>query len=390
MGFFSGRATFSRYRVEGPAPRMFSEEHLNKLAEQAAGRQRLVSADGIEVGWSAGEHILDLRFELAKNIINDMLFFSMRVDTLKLPSDMMRAYYAIDLAALAKNNPSGFASAKQKREAKEAARDRLEQEAKDGRYTKRKNIELIWDLKSNELLFGTTSITQIDRLLVLFKNTFGFGFEAITAGRRAYQLAELHQRTRNVDDASPSAFIPGLSPNDIAWIPDEASRDFVGNEFLLWLWFQCNESGAEIKLADNSIATVMIARSLTLECPRGVSGHETISHEGPTRLPEALRAIQSGKMPRKCGLTVVRHDVQYEFAIHAETLAVGSAKIPAPEDEDARARLDARAQQLRDLIETLDLLYDAFGEVRFSAEWVKMLARMQRWLGRDEDRKAAA
>ena len=388
MGFFTGRASFSRYRVDGPAPKFFDDTHLAMLAENAAGRQRMVAADGVDVGWTAGEHILDVRFEMAKNVVNDMLYFCLRTDVMKLPGDMMRAYYAIDLAALAKNNPSGKPSALNKREAKEAARDRLEQEAKDGRYTRRKAVEVAWDLKTNELLFGTTSTAMIDRLMVLFKNTFGFTFEGITAGRRAYSLAELHQRTRNVDDASPSPFVPGLSAKDVAWVPDEASRDFVGNEFLMWLWYQCEDESATIKLLDNSEATVFMARTLTLECPRGITGHETITHEGPTRLPEALRAIQSGKLPRKAGLTIVRHDVQYEFAISAETLAVTGAKIPAPEDEDARARLEARADQLRHLIETIDLLYDAFGQVRFSGEWTTQLTRMQRWLSREERRAA--
>lgn len=388
MGFYSGRATFARYRVSGSAPRMFAEQHLAKLAEHAAGRQRMVSADGVEVGWTAGDHILDTQFDLAKNVVNDQLSFALRVDTVKLPSDLLRAYYAMDLAALAKGNPSGRPSGRQKREARESARDRLEHEAKDGRYTKRKAIEVVWDRKSNELLFGTTSVTLVDRLFVLFKNTFNHTIEAVTAGRRAYALAEPHNHTRNVDDASPSAFVPGLSPKDVAWIPDEASRDFVGNEFLLWLWYQCEDESATLKLLDGSKATVFLARTLTLECPRAQTGYETITHEGPTRLPEAMRAIQSGKLPRKVGVTVVRHDVQYEFTLHAETLAVGAAKIPPPEDEDDRARLEARAQQLRDLIETLDLMFDAFGQVRFSADWPKELAKMQRWLSREERRAA--
>ena len=91
MGFYSGRATFARYRVAGRPPRMFTEEHLARLAEHAAGRQRMISSDGVEAGWSAGEHILDTQFDLAKNIINDQLFFCLRIDTVKLPSDLMRA-----------------------------------------------------------------------------------------------------------------------------------------------------------------------------------------------------------------------------------------------------------------------------------------------------------
>ncbi|MBN9119899.1 MAG: hypothetical protein J0I06_12185 [Planctomycetes bacterium] len=389
MGFYAGRATFLRFRVNGPAPRLFDDEQIDRLKDHMAGRQRIASADGVETGWTAGDHVLDTDFHLAKNVINDTLTFDLRVDTDKLPGDLLRAYYAVELKALSKNNPSGFASARQKREAKEIARERLEQEAKDGRYKKRKCIPVLWDRLSNEVLFGATSLTQVDRLANLFEQTFGTGLECVTAGRRAYQLAEVNARTRLVDDSAPSAFIPGLTPPDVAWIADESSRDFIGNEFLLWLWYHTDVVSDTIKLADSSEVTLMLARTLNLECPRGVTGHETISHEGPTRLPEARRAIQSGKLPRKVGLTLVRHGEQYELTLHAETLGVGGAKLPPPDEQaDARGKLDDRANQLRALIETLDLLYNAFGEKRFSKEWEEELTGMQKWLKREERRAA--
>ena len=389
MGFFSGRASFLRFKVNGPAPRLFDDEQIDRLKDRMAGRQRIASADGVETGWTAGDHVLDTDFHLAKNVINDTLAFDLRVDTDKLPNDLLRAYFAVELKALSKNNPSGFASARQKREAKEIARERLEQEAKDGRYKKRKCIPVLWDKLSNEVLFGATSFAQIDRLCSLFETTFGMELECVTAGRRAYQLAEVNARTRLVDDSAPSAFVPGVTPSDVAWIADESSRDFIGNEFLLWLWYHTDVHSDTIKLADNSEVTLMLARTLNLECPRGVTGHETISHEGPTRLPEARRAIQSGKLPRKVGLTLVRHGEQYELTLHAETLAVSGAKLPPPDEQsDARGKLDDRANQLRALIETLDLLYNAFGEKRFGKEWETELAGMQKWLKREERRAA--
>jgi hypothetical protein len=390
MGFFTGRVSFLRFKVNGAAPSLFGEEHIDRLKDHRAGRQRIASADGIETGWAGGDHILDTDFGLAKNIINDTLTFDLRVDVDKIPSDLLRAYYAVELKALTKNNPSGFPSARQKREAKEIARDRLEQEAKDGRYRKRKCYPVLWDRLANEVLFGATSIAQVDRLCSLFEQTFGIELECITAGKRAYHLAELHARTRVVDDSSPSAFVPGITPEDVAWIADESSRDFIGNEFLLWLWYHTDVQSDTIKLSDGSDVTIMLARTLTLECPRGQTGHETISSEGPTRLPEARRAIQSGKLPRKAGLTLVRHGEQYELALHAETLAVGGGKLP-PMDEtitEARAKLDERATQIRSLLETLDLLYDAFGQKRFGKDWEAELAGMQKWLKR-EDRRAA-
>ncbi|MEZ6143644.1 MAG: hypothetical protein R3B84_24030 [Zavarzinella sp.] len=385
MGFFSGRATITRFTVLGQPPELFEESHLAMLAENSIGRQRLLSADGVDTGWCAAGHILDTQFEYEKNIINDMLFFSMRMDTTKLPGDLLRAYYEIDLAALIKSNPSGFASTRQKKEARESARDRLEQEAKDGRFTKRKAIECVWERQSNELWFGTSSSTAIDRLGVLFKNTFGYHLELVSSGRRAYQIAEAYQQTRAVDDASLSPFVPSVAPKEVSWIADEANRDFAGNEFLIWLWFMCHDDEETFKGSDGSEITVMMTRSLTLECPRGMTGSETFTHEAPTILPEALRGLQGGKLPRKAGITIVRHQIPYEISLLAEPYVISAAKIPPPEDdpETELARVAARSDQLRHLVETFDLLYEQFCIVRFGGDWSKMLAKMQQWLKMD-------
>jgi len=380
MGFFTGRVTWSRFRVNGPPPGMFDADYLQKLAAYQAGRSRLAAADGVELGWLAGDHILDTRFDLAKNIVNDTLHFVLRIDIDKIPADLLRAYYQVELEAAAANNPSGRPSARQKREAKEAARERLEEQAKDGRFRRRKAIEVLWDAQANELLFGTTASGAIDQLYSLFEQTFDRKLEQITAGKQAHALAEARALARNVDDAQPTVYLPGLSPTELAWVLDETSRDFLGNEFLLWLWWTLDVEGDTLKLADGSEATAMLARTLTLECPRGQTGRESISSDGPTRLPEAKRAIQSGKLPRKVGITVVRHDQQYELTLQAETLSVSGAKLPPVEGDELRVRLEERVNQLRHLIETLDLLYDAFIQQRCTNLWAETTRRIQKWL----------
>jgi hypothetical protein len=390
MGFFSGRVTFVRFRVNCPSPGMFGPEHLERLEAQVIGKQRTAAADGVDVGWIAGDHILDTRFDLAKNIVNDTLHFALRVDTNKLPSDLLRAYTQVDLQALTKNNPSGLPSARQKREAKESARERLEDEAKDGRFLKRKAYPVLWDAPSNELLVGTSSVTALDRLRTLFEQTFGVNFEPLSAGRQAFRFAEVRQQTHGIDDAKPAPFLPGVSPTEVAWLPDETSRDFLGNEYLLWLWFMLDNDNDTIQLTDKSEVALLLSRTLTLECPRGVTGKETISSDGPTRLPEARRAIQSGKLPRKVGLTMVRHDQQYELTLSAESLAIGGARLPATEADDDRGCLEERVTQLRHLMETLDLLYDTFAERRASEAWAKELGKMQKWLQRDERSRLSA
>jgi hypothetical protein len=390
MGFFSGRISFVRYRVQGSAPGMFGPDHLERLADHAIGKQRVASSDGTEVGWIAGDHILDTAFDLAKNIVDDVLQWALRVDTFKIPSDLLRAYTHVELQGLAANNPSGKPSNRQKREAREIARDRLEQEARDGRFLKRKAYPVLWDARSNELLVAATSATAIDRLHLLFKETFDRSFEQLGAGRLAFALAEPRQQTRGIDDATPSAFVPGLSPTEVAWLPDESNRDFLGNEYLLWLWYVLENESDTLALADGSEAAVLLERTLTLECPRGQTGRESITSDGPTRLPEARRALQAGKLPRKVGVTVQRHQQQYELTLAAETLGVSAAKLPAPEAVEERARLEERVGQLRHLLETLDLLYDAFGQRRAGSGWPKELARIQAWLHQDDKPRLSA
>ena len=111
---------------------------------------------------------------------------------------------------------------------------------------------------------------------------------------------------------------------------------------------------------------------------------ERISSDGPTRLPEALRAIQAGKLPRRAGLTMVRHDHQYELTLHAESLTISGARLPAAEGDNDRARLEERISQIRHLLETLDLLYGAFCQLRLGADWGKEHAKMKKWLRGDE------
>jgi hypothetical protein len=390
MGFFTGRLTCARYRVGGRPPGPFGPDHLERLTAHAFGRQRRTTADGVEVGWTAGDHIFDTRFDLAKNIVDDTLHFALRVDSDKLPADLLRAYTQMELEALAGQNPSGRPSARQKREARAAARERLENEARDGRYRRRKAYPVLWDRPSNELLVGTAAVTAVDRLHALFKETFGQGMEPLTAGRQAYLQAEAREQTRGVDDAAPAHFVPASAVNEVAWLPDEASRDFLGNEFLLWLWYVLDTESDTLALADKSEVAVLLARSLVLECPRGQTGRESILSDCPVRLPEARRAVQAGKLPRKAGLTLVRHDQEYELTLQAETLGVSGAKLPPPEAEEERACQEERVGQLRHLLETLDLLYDAFGRRRLGSGWTKELGKMQKWLQREERSRLVA
>ncbi len=385
MGFFTGRATFLRFRVDGPAPALFSPEHLAKLADHAIGKQQSAEKDGTEAGWIAGDDILDLGFDLAKNVVNNALSFALRIDTQKLPADLLRSYARAELQALTADNPSGRPSARQKKEAREAARAKLEAEARDGRFIRRKAYPVLWDRLSNCLLVSTSSASVLDRVHKLFQETFGCGLIVADAGQRA----ALGAHAAGLVDVRPATFLPATSSAAVAWVADPASVNYLGNEFLLWLWFLLETDSDTVLLADGSTATVMLARVLVRECPKAQSGNETIRSEAPNQLPEARRAIQAGKLPRQAGMILVRHDQQYELLIQAEMLSVSGAKLPTIEERNERLRLEERVTQLRHLIETVDLLFDAFSKRRLTAAWSDELERMRRWLQQGESSRLA-
>lgn len=382
MGFLSGRVTYLRYRVGGAGPLPFSEDLIEKALSHAIGKHGAgESNDGVTVGWAGGNHVLDETIDLDKNVVNDALHLAIRVDTDKIPSSLLKAYTRIETDARAGLNPSGVANKAQRQEAKEAAKARAEAEAADGRFRRRASYPVLWDGQANVLYAGVTSLSVLDRIRTLFRETFDLTLEPITAGSLAQTQAEVRGEGRAVEDNGPVVYSMEGGGSTVAWTDSDASsRDFWGNEFLLWLWHTLQVDGDTILLPDGSEATVMVAKTLLLDCPRGETGRDQLTNAGPTRLPEAFRALQAGKLPRKAGLIVVRHGLQYELTFQAETLAVSGAAVPKAEGRGPQEVHWARLDSLRHLAETLDLLFDAYGRRRIGPHWSGELGRIRDWL----------
>ncbi len=381
MAFLSGSVGFDRFKVTGADFKHFKDEHVEALARFAAKANTAEGAESTSVGFIAGDHLFDTQFDIEKNVIDNALHCSIRVDTNQVPSAIKKAWLQMELIALSKDNTTGHPTKAQRQEAKEAVELRCEEEARTGKYHKMQEFPVLWDANAHMLYIGSSSSSAITHTADLFSRAFEIELSRISAGTIVTDWAEQNKRMSDLDDLTQSNFLPNQPQPESVWLNEFAeSYDYVGNEFLMWLWWYLETQSDTITLSDESEVTCMFARTLSLECPMGETGKETIASECPIKLPEAIQAIRAGKLPRKAGLTLVRHNQQFDLTLQAETFGISGAKIQADEADDISEIRVNRIESIRNLGETVDLMLASFCERRINKKWNNELEQMRRWL----------
>lgn len=377
MPFLRGNFAFERFNVNGFQENAFSEAHIAILGQHTAGRFETAASENVQVGFLGGGHLFDSEFDLGKNLIHDALHFSIRIDTNQIPSAIRKAWLQIELSGLARDNESGIPTKAQRKEAKEAVEQRCQAEAESGKYRKMQQFPLLWDNRQGLLYFGGSLGAAAGHCIDLLERSFGVQFSHVGAGTLAQAWAI--RESIDIDRLTAANFVTNQSIGGYAW-QNEFSQapDFLGNEFLMWLWWSLENESDTIRLPDESEITVMMTKTLTLECPFGEWGKETITAESPVKLPESMQAIRAGKLPRKTGLTVVREGRQFDLVLNAESLGVSGAKIHLQDDEEFgdEDRIDA----IRLLGDSIDQLFLVFCRFRSGPGWSRQQEQIRDWL----------
>jgi hypothetical protein len=395
MGFPSGSVSFRRFAVIGKSPAAPEQPLLDKLSEHALRPSELGIPDEIEYGWNGGAHILDGNFSFEHNAFADALHFAMRIDTNKVPGELKKAYQIMEEEAVASTNPSGFISKNQKRDAKETVRAKLEDELRSGKYRRSKLVPVLWDLP-NQTLYCAAGNTVFEKLAELFERSFELQLQPLTSGSIALGILEPKGRRRDYEDSRPTRFVPG--PNgeseypEYPWIAKGPEpKDFLGNEFLLWLWHEADHRSGTVVTEAAGEVTLFIDKSLDLDCAYGQTGRDSLRGDGPTRMPEAKDALRSGKLPRKAGLVLDAFKQQFSLTLNAELLSFGTAKLPEIEDaESSRAVFEERIALLRDLCKAVDGLFETFLKSRASSAWEGQVSGIRKWVMEAPKKFAAA
>jgi len=385
MPFDSGSITFRRFAVIGKQPKSITQDHLDTLFEFALKEKDLGAPEEIEYGWSGGRHILDSVFSFENNVFADCLHCALRIDTNKFPSELKQAYLIQEEESAASKNPSGFISKMQKRDAKDLVRRKIEDELRAGHFRRSKLVPILWDIE-NSTIYSAASGKSFEMLAEIFERTFDLALQPLSAGSLALRLLEPRGKRRDYEDFKPTRFACGPEGEsqypEYPWVlKGPEPKDFLGNEFLLWLWYEAEgKSGSVITEAAGEVS-LLIDRSLDLDCAYGSTGKDSLRGTAPARFPEARDALRTGKLPRKAGLILDAHNQQFNFTFNPESFTLGSTKLPNVEDaETPRTLFEERITLLRDLSTTLDSLFETFLKLRASGAWESHSSTLRRWI----------
>ena len=217
-------------------------------------------ADGIVTGWAGGDHVLDLTIDREKNIIDDAAHLAIRIDTDKIPGAILKAYTQIEIDARAQLNPSGVATKAQRQEAKEAAKERAQAEAADGRFRRHNHYPVLWDGQNQTLYAGThqcerprTAPGAVPR--DVRPSRWSRSPPAIWRERwlPAIRPTRIAGSRSSIPARSPWPASRSESVSSVAWAGDDpTSLDYLGNEFLVWIWHVLQNDGETVKLSDGS------------------------------------------------------------------------------------------------------------------------------------------
>ena len=250
----------------------------------------------------------------------------------------------------------------------------------------------LWDVQQQLLYFGGSGASALGHAADLFERAFAVELERVNASWLAMQWAERTKKLDALHEIDITSFLEESPIVSLAWASNTADDfSFLGNEFLLWLWWYLDNESDRVLLKDKSEVTLMFARTMQLECPWGEWGREVLTSECPIRMPEAMQAIRAGKLPRKAGLILVREGQQFEFVLHAETFAISSAKIIVEEPDDhPQDRLDNRIDSIRFLSETVDQLFETFCHRRVGKAWNSDVKKIRKWLQTEPNSKKSS
>ena len=160
---------------------------------------------------------------------------------------------------------------------------------------------------------------------------------------------------------------------------------FLGEEFLTWLWFTIEKNQKLIKKFDNDFVALEVGNRVVFENRRKDSAERvTIKGDGAS-LEEGILALKKGALVTELNMVYKSAELMWQFTLKGESLNISSLSVPSigsPEsDEDIEGFLLDKIFLYDKLLQLLKHLYTYFVKLRVSNTWgSKEVPQIRKWI----------
>ena len=193
-----GSLSFRTFEVSGKNPTPSHQLIVNRLEKFAfAGIKS--REEGAVTGWVGPEHLFDGDFNAAKIFRGQYAVFAFRVDTLKVPGNLIQAHTAVAIQAEMTAEGVEKLSGKRKREIKLDIKHQLLEEIPPTQRA----YGVFWNVQAKKLYLQNTSKTIVEHFRALVERSFDIVVEPQVPGLKAANHARDRGTLQALKDARP-------------------------------------------------------------------------------------------------------------------------------------------------------------------------------------------
>lgn len=165
---------------------------------------------------------------------------------------------------------------------------------------------------------------------------------------------------------------------------------FVGDEFLTWLWFLIETNQALLREVDPQLSSLEIGNRMVLVNRYRKDSDETVTIKGDqANMDEGLLALKKGAMVAEVNLVYRSADREWRFNLKGESLNLSSLRVPATGQVESREDIEGavidKIYLMKRMIDLIHGLFVRFIKTRVSNDWsAKTVPAIRRWITADE------
>ena len=160
---------------------------------------------------------------------------------------------------------------------------------------------------------------------------------------------------------------------------------FLGEEFLTWLWYVIEKDQKLIKNFDKDFVALEIGNRIVFENRRKESAERiTIKGDGAS-LEEGILTLKKGALVTELNVAFKSAELTWQFTLKGESLNVSSLNLPStgmPEsDEDIEGFVLEKIFLYDKILKILENIFIYYVKLRLSNRWKnKMVPEIKNWI----------